>query len=220
MTIAQYDVARHNMVECQIRTNKVRQPALLDALETVAREDFLPKASRGVAYIDKELSVSGGRYLMEPMVFSRLVELADIKSDDVVLDVAAATGYGVAILAQLASTVIGIEENAELAEKGSSLLEKKGVDNAIILARPLTDGYADQAPYDAIIIEGAVEIIPEILFTQLAVGGKLLAVIKDDQGVGRATSFIKTDTGLIEKIHFDAFVTVLPGFEKKAEFVF
>ena len=219
MTTTQYTVARHNMVESQIRTNKVRYPALLEALEAIPREDFLPKSMRGIAYIDKELTISKNRYIMEPMVFSRLVELAQIQPDNVVLDIGATTGYGIAVLAHLSSTVIGVEEESELADKGSAVLEKKGVDNAIISTRPLIDGYPDQAPYDVILFEGAVEFIPQTMFDQLAIGGRLLAVLKDDQGVGRATSFVKTDTGFIEKRHFDAFVSTLPGFKKKLEFL-
>src|SRR5690606_30153493 len=110
-----YSAARFNMVEGQVRPNRVTDAALIDAMLEVPRELFVPEAVRAVAYVDEDVPIGGGRYLAEPMVFARLVQEAAIEPGDVVLDVGCASGYSTAVLARLAGTVVALESDPELA---------------------------------------------------------------------------------------------------------
>ena len=158
--------ARLAMIQSQVLPNKVTDERVTEAMNAVPRENFVPKPLRGVAYVDEDLSVGDGRYLMEPMVFARLLQSAIIKPSDVVLDVGCATGYSTAVLAQLAATVVALEENEELAERATEQLTALEVANAAVITAPLKAGYADQQPYDVIILNGSVADVPAALTSQ------------------------------------------------------
>ncbi|WP_235898961.1 protein-L-isoaspartate O-methyltransferase family protein [Iodidimonas gelatinilytica] len=213
------------MIEGQIRPNRVSDERVLDAIRTVPREQFVPKFLRGVAYLDEDLEIAEGRYLMEPMVFARLVMAADIKPDDVVLDIGAATGYSTAVLSRLAETVVAVEEDADLAGKASTKLSEQGCDNAVVIEGKLVVGAPDHGPFDVIVINGAVETIADSLMAQLADHGRLVCVRQQD-GVSRGVVFTKTSAGdgaekaVGARELFDAFTPVLPGFSKKETFRF
>jgi protein-L-isoaspartate(D-aspartate) O-methyltransferase len=211
--------ARLAMIQSQVLPNKVTNQRVTGALNAVPRENFVPKALRGVAYVDEDLPVGEGRYLMEPMVFARLLQAADVVDTDVVLDIGCATGYSSAVLAQLAATVVAVEENETLARRATEQLAALEVANAAVITAPLKDGYADQQPYDVILLNGSVPEIPEALINQLAEGGRLVAVVRGGV-VGRAV-LISREDGVINRLDlFDASVPHLPGFEKDHEFRF
>lgn len=217
--------ARRNMVDSQIRPNAVTDRRVITALLEIPRERFVPAARRTLAYIDEDLPVKEAdesgptRFLMEPMAFARLVQLADIRPADVVLDVGCGTGYSTAVLAQIAESVVGLESETGLAEMAESVLVELGVANAAIVTGPLRDGYASQAPYDVILVEGAVEEIPEGLFTQLREGGRLVTVVQDGP-VGRATLYRVAAGHVSSMTAFNVSVRRLPGFERPPAFVF
>jgi protein-L-isoaspartate(D-aspartate) O-methyltransferase len=215
-----YAAARHNMVENQVRTNRVTNPLVIQALEEVPREVFVPKQLRGVAYVDEDIDLGGGRSLMEPVPFARLLQLAEIGVDEVVLDVGCATGYSAAVLARLASTVVALESDAELSGRATALLAELGVDNVAVVTGPLAAGDASHGPYNVIVVEGAVPHIPTSLTRQLADGGRLVAVVGGESGIGRATVVVRTGETLSSRVVFDASVGPLPGFEVTAGFVF
>lgn len=214
-----YVRARTNMVENQLRPNRVTDERLLAAMAEVPREAFVPEVLRGTACVDEDLPLGGGRYLMEPVVFARLVQAARITAADVVLDVGCATGYSAAVLARLAATVVALEEDAGLRARAEANLAELEVTDATVVAGPLRDGFADQAPYDVIVIEGAVEAVPEALSDQLGEGGRLVAVVGEG-AVGRAALFLRVDGVLSRRDLFDAAVPRLPGFEVAPGFVF
>jgi protein-L-isoaspartate(D-aspartate) O-methyltransferase len=207
-----YKAARHMMVEAQLRTNRVITPELIAALESVPRENFVPRQMAGGAYVDGAVPVGNGRSLMEPMVFGRLLQTAAIKSADVVLDVGCASGYSAAVLSHVASTVVALEVDSELAGRASAALAALGVDNVAVVTGPLTAGDAAHGPYDVIIIEGQVPNVPKGLLDQLAEGGRLLAVLDDGPGMGRATLFTRFGGSISHRVIFDATVGRLPGF--------
>ena len=214
-----FAAARHHMVESQLRTNKVTDEGLIAAMSELPRELFVPPALRGIAYVDEDVPLRDGRYLMEPMVLARLIQLAEIRPSDVVLNVGCANGYSTAVLARLCTTVVAVEEVPALAEEATKRLGELGVDNAVIVEGPLASGCPEQAPYDVILINGAVERIPDELAGQLGEGGRMVAVVERD-GVGKGTLFRRQHGHLGRLEVFDAATPLLPGFEAAKGFVF
>jgi protein-L-isoaspartate(D-aspartate) O-methyltransferase len=215
-----YAAARLNMVESQLRTNRVWDPRLLEAFERIPRELYVPDRAKGFAYVDEDLPLGQGRYLMEPMVLARLVQAATVAPGDIALDLGCATGYSTAVLAQVAATVVAVEEVADFAQAASATLEAEQVTNAVVIEGKLRDGYPKQAPYDVILLGGAVAEVPRGLEGQLAEGGRMVGVVLDREGLGRAM-LMRKDEGVVSgRVLFDAYTPVLPGFERKAGFVF
>ncbi|HEV7368991.1 protein-L-isoaspartate O-methyltransferase [Arenibaculum sp.] len=215
-----YSAARFHMVEGQIRVNKVTDDALVGALKAVPREQFVPKAARGIAYVDEDIQVAPGRYLMEPMVLARLLQEAGVRRTDIALDIGCGTGYAAAILSRLAATVVAVEEDPELAARATEVLSELGADNAVVVEAPLTGGYADQAPYDVILIDGAVAEIPATILDQLAEGGRLVTVVAPKGRLGEARIFRKVSGVVSSRIIFEAGTPMLPGFQPKPAFEF
>lgn len=216
---ADFSQYRQKMVDGQLRTTDVNNAAVLSAMGSVPREAFVDERRRELAYIDEDIEIHPGRYLMEPSPFGKLVQLADIQPGDVVLDIGCGTGYSAAVLSRLASSVIALESEAVLAEKATSLLAELGFDNAVVVNGPLEKGYAAEAPYDAIVIEGAAGEIPAALFDQLREGGRLVA-IEGYGNAGVARVYVKADGVVAARRGFNAAVKPLPGFEKPQAFVF
>lgn len=219
-----FERARLKMVESQLRTEDVTDYDVLDAMGTVARERFVPERHRPLAYIDEDLVLTEPgaavpRYLMRPAGFAKLIQLVEIAGPDKVLDVGCGGGYSAAVLARLARTVVALESDARLAAAARQALADAGVANATVVAGPLAEGWSREAPYDAIVLEGAVERVPEALFGQLAEGGRLVAIV----GYGRsalATVYTKTGPEIGSRPGFSAAAIALSGFEEPKAFVF
>ena len=213
-------VARHNMVSGQIRTNRVTDERLIEAMEEIPRELFVPRAKRGVAYVDEDVEIASGRYLMEPMVLARLVQEAEITASDVVLDVGCGTGYASAVMARLAGTVIALDVDDTLAAEAEQALSAVGADNALVVTGPLADGFAEQAPYDVILVGGAVDHLPQALADQLAEGGRIVGVVREPGAVGQATLWARHRGALSSRCLFEASLPSLPGIARPARFEF
>lgn len=207
------------MISGQIKPNKVNDPRVLEAFETIPREVFVPTGLKEVAYVDGELEVAPGRFNLEPMVLARLVSAAKIEPDDVVLDVGCATGYSAAILSRLANVVVAIEQDPELVEQATENLANLEIENAAVIERPLCEGCLKQGPFNVILMAGGVEEIPEILTDQLAEGGRLVTV-KVENGISRGHVVTKTGGKLSGRDIFDAHARILPGYEKARSFKF
>ena len=211
------------MVEGQSRPNRVTDPALIVALNTVPRELFVPQEAQGIAYVDEEIQVGNGRRLLEPMVLARLLQEAEITPRDVILDIGCATGYSTALLASLASSVVAIESDPMLFELASKALSALATDAATLINCPLAKGYSAQAPYDVIVINGAVAEVPQAILKQLADGGRLVTVVAynhDIARLGQARLYRKVGNSVSHVPLFEASAPVLPGFEFKPRFVF
>lgn len=215
-----YATVRMNMVESQLRTNKVTDQRVLEGFETVARERFVPEHLKSLAYIDEDLRIKDDRYMMEPMVLARLMNAAEIEPSDVVLVVGAGTGYALAILGRIAATVVGLESDKELAKEAEAALRDLAVDNAVVIQGDMTKGNAKQGPYDVILVNGAVGEVPKTLTDQLADGGRLLTVLREGNGPGKATLMERWGTAVGRRTLFDANTPVLPGFKRQVGFVF
>lgn len=215
-----YTTARLNMVESQVRPNKVTDLRVLGALLDVPRELFVPESLRGVAYVDEDVPIGGGRYLMEPMVLARLLQTAQTGPTDVVLEIGCATGYATALIASLAARVIAVEIDADLAQTTEMNLNRLGVHNARVVVGSLASGHAVDAPYDVIVFGGAVERLPPQVIDQLAEGGRLVAVVAPPGEPGRAVLITKVGGALSRRVVFDAGTPVLPGLELEPGFAF
>ncbi len=212
--------ARRNMVESQLRTNKVVDPAVVGAMAAVPREKFVPDSMAAIAYVDEDLPLGNGRFLMEPMVLGRMLQEACPNAEDAVLLIGCGSGYSAAVLAKLCSAVFALESDFAVATKATALLSGLGADNVVVVEGPLAKGWADEAPYSLILFNGSVGEVPEAIVEQLGEGGRIVAVIADDQGLGRATLIGRRGGVLFRRTLFDANTPVLPDFIKSAGFVF
>ena len=218
--LVDYQSARLNMVESQIRPNKVTDPAIIEALLAIPRERFVPAALRGIAYVDADVPLGGGRYLMEPMVFGRLLQFAAIGRDDVVLDVGCGSGYASAVMAQLAGRVVALEEDPVQAQGAAARFAELAISNVVPAEGALTAGWLELAPYDVILFNGAVAAIPPAIAGQLAKGGRLVAVVHAEPGMGKAVLMTRVEGVYAQRIVFDAGTPMLPGFAARPGFVF
>lgn len=215
-----FTAARLNMVENQVRTNRIADEALIAAMSEVPREVFVPKPMRGFAYVDDDLDVGGGRFLIEPLVLAKLLQGASIKPTDVVLNIGDATGYATAVTAKLAQTVVALECDGDWCGRATASLGDLGIDNAAVVQGALDQGFAAQAPYDVIVFSGGVAEVPQAVCRQLADGGRLVAVVDAGTGAGKGTLVVRVGDTFGRRVLFDATTPMLPGFEIGARFVF
>ena len=212
-----YPAARQHMVESQIRPNRVTDSRIISAMGEIPRETFVPKPLLGVAYVDEVLALGNGRQLLAPMVLARLLQTAEIQSGDVVLDVGCGSGYSAAVLARLASIVVALECDPELAAIAARNVAELEIDNVAVVEGPLGDGWAKQGPYDVIVFDGAVNDVPLAVLDQLAEGGRLVAVMAGN-GIGKATLVTRFGATLSRRQVFDAAAPCLPGFAAEPTF--
>lgn len=212
--------ARFNMIEAQIRPSNVTDPRIHAAMAEVARERFVPTASKALAYADVPVPLAPGRFLMDPRNFAKLLQLAGINAGDRVLDVGCGTGYSAAVLARLAGQVVALEQDADLVRAASELLAT-AVGNIAVTQGALIEGFKGNAPYDVIFVNGAISAAPDTLLKQLAEGGRLVAVVAEGAGgQGRAHLFLKERGVVGSRPDFDADVPLLAGFKKAVGFIF
>jgi protein-L-isoaspartate(D-aspartate) O-methyltransferase len=231
-SVAARDEARYNMVDNQLRANKVHDERVLDAILRLQRDLFAPPELRVVAYIDEDLPVatgrspehsstrSSGRYLMEPMVAARLLQALAAQPKDIALVVGAGVGYEAAALGLLARGVIALEEDSELTRIGRSALVDHRIASVTYVEAPLKAGHRARAPYDVILFGGAVASIPDEISAQLGEGGRMGVVLREPGFVGRAVLITRAGAVLAQRVIFDAATPLLPGFEAEPGFVF
>jgi len=215
-----FAVARRMMVDGQVLTRDVFDPDLLAAMLEVPRERFVPPAQVALAYLDRNLPLTadGSRCLLQPMVLARLLQAADITATDRVLDVGCGTGYSSALLARLAGSVVALEEDKDLAAFARRVLRELAPQVEVVEGL-LKTGWPAAGPYDAIVLNGAAEIIPEPLFAQLKDGGRLVGI----EGEGPATQariYCSIRGEISGRSITEAAAPLLPGFARPPEFVF
>ncbi|MBX3529675.1 MAG: protein-L-isoaspartate O-methyltransferase [Rhizobiaceae bacterium] len=220
---SEYAERRLKMVDGQLRTTDVNDAALLEAIFAVPREEFVPRAKRELAYIDEDLELAASgpepRYLMEPSPFAKLVKLAAPRVGEVVLDVGCASGYSAAVLSRMASSVVALESDPVLAQTATETLSRLGFDNVAVVTGALQAGWAPEAPYDVIVVGGAVDDVPQALLDQLRVGGRLVAVVGEGNA-GFACLYLKDEAGVSARRVANAAVKPLPGFRRAPSFAF
>jgi protein-L-isoaspartate(D-aspartate) O-methyltransferase len=218
-----FAAARRTMVDSQVRTSDVTDPRLIAAMLDVPRERFLPPENAALAYLDFDAPATAPgrpvRRLLKPMVLARLIQAAEIAPGDHVLDVGCATGYSSAILARLARKVVALEEDAGLAALARDNLRALHLHHVEVESGLLTEGWPARAPFDAIILNGAVELAPEALLQQLRSGGRLAGVLGRGPA-GKAMIYRSIGGECGGRPAFDAAAPLLPGFTEPTAFVF
>jgi protein-L-isoaspartate(D-aspartate) O-methyltransferase len=217
--------ARRIMVDSQVRTSDVTDSRLIAAMLAVPRERFLPAEQTDLAYLDFDIPATTAeagkptRRLLKPMVFAKLLQAAEIADGDHVLDVGCAAGYSSAVLAQVAGSVVALEQDARLAELARDNLRALNMSRVEVVTGPLADGWPPQAPYDVIVLNGASEIAPKALLRQLKPGGRLVGVLGRGP-LGKAMLYCSIGGECGGRPIFDAAAPLLPGFAAPAAFVF
>ncbi|MGI8852650.1 MAG: protein-L-isoaspartate O-methyltransferase family protein [Methyloceanibacter sp.] len=226
--MADFERQRDVMVESQLRPNEVTDPGVLSAMRALPRERFVPPPLRGLAYMDDAIEVfpaidgAPARFLLAPMVLARLVQLAMVESKESILDVGCATGYSTAVLARLGRFVTGLEPEPELASAARATLRALDIANVEIITGALAGGHETGAPYDVILLNGSVPVVPESLLSQLREGGRLATVLtrRANLSQGKAYLFVKVRGEASGVPHFDAGARPLPGFAPEPCFTF
>jgi protein-L-isoaspartate(D-aspartate) O-methyltransferase len=210
-----FAAARRHMVDGQVRTNDVTDLRVLSALDEVPRERFLPPSAVALAYLDLDVPIGNSRRLLKPMVLAKLLHAAGLHAADRVLDVGSGTGYSAAVIARIASQVVALEQETALSKIGSAALPS----NVRVVSGPLTDGWVQEAPYDAIVVEGSTEVVPQALCQQLKDGGRLVCVLGSRPN-SKGMLYRRSGDEVGSRPIFDASAAVLPGFAKKPVFAF
>jgi protein-L-isoaspartate(D-aspartate) O-methyltransferase len=214
--------ARRMMVDSQLRTFDVNDLSLLDAMDSVPRERFVAAGRENLAYIDQDILVGTGkerRFMLSPMVQARLIQALALEPGRKVLDVACGLGYSSAVMAELGAAVIGLESDEDLAGEARKRLASVGASGISVVVGPLDRGLSGEAPFDAILVNGAIERRPDALLDQLADGGRLVCVMGRGRSA-KATLFVRTGDAFGLRNLFDAAAPSLTAFQDDPGFVF
>ena len=216
-----FKIARKNMVENQIRANKVTSFNIIKAFLDVPREKFVPDALQEISYVDEDIQLSRNRFMMKPMILARLFQSLNLKGNENILHVGSNSGYGSAILSRMCSSVISLESDKKLFETSIHTFSNMGFDNVVPLHGSMENGVEKEAPFDIIFIEGSIETEPKSLFIQLNENGKLIAIIRPANiKIGKAKLFFKISNEIGLENLFDAQVSKLSIFKSKTKFSF
>ena len=212
-----FEEMRAAMVASQLRTTAVDDSRVIKVMGEVPRERFVPAAALPIAYYDRDIALGNGRAMNAPLASARLINEAEIASTDRVLLIGAATGYTAAVLAELAGSLVALEEDATLAAQAREALA--GMANVTVVEGPLVEGWAQGAPYDAIVIDGAVEFVPDAIVHQAKIDGRVTTGVID-RGVSRLAAGRRSEGGFGLVDFADVDCVVLPGFSKPPTFQF
>ena len=212
-----FSARRIMMVDTQVRPSDVTKFPIIEAMLTVPREVYVPANKREAAYMGENVHLGSGRVLLDPRTLAKLLDALDILPTETVLDLGCGLGYSTAVIARLADAVIAVEEDEDLAAEAQTILSSQGVDNAAVIRGALAEGSAKAGPYDVIILQGAVESLPDTLLTQLKEGGRIGCIFMEG-ALGVARIGYKIDGDITWRYSFNASAPVLPGFAAKPAF--
>ena len=211
-----YKKARKNMVDNLIRPANVTNSKLLSALEDVQRDKFLPSNLGSLSYSETELLIQNDRKSISPWLLAKMLQFLDLNPRDNVLSLAAGFGYSCALMSSLANFVVAVETD-DLAQEAQARLIENGYDNILVKEGIINEGANKEGPYDAILIEGAVEYINEEIINQLKLEGKIMAIFKE-KTLGQCRLGIKTKSGVQWSNLFEANCVLLKEFKIEKEF--
>jgi len=208
---------RTMMVDTQIRPSDVTKFPVIEAMLSVPREAFVPDALREAAYVGENIDLGGGRVMLEPRTLAKLLDALDIQNDELVLDLGAGLGYSSAVIARMAEAVIAVEDDETRASEAQTILSDQGADNVVLHQGALTEGASEHGPYDVIVVQGAIEHLPQAIADQLKEGGRIGCLFAE-QALGAVRIGYKIDGEINWRFAFNAGAPVLAGFERHAAF--
>ena len=214
-----YQAARIAMVDGQVRPSDVTLYPIIEAMLRVPREAYVPLEMRPLAYIVEHINLENGGVVLAPRILAKMLESLDIKQDELVLDIGVGLGYSAAVIARLAEAVIAVEENVTLAGVAETTLSEQSADNAVMHVGPLVDGASEHGPYDVIVVEGGVQVLPDSLLAQLKVGGRIAAIFMEGPSA-QCRIGVRTLAGISWDKAFDATAPILSGFTAEKAFSF
>jgi protein-L-isoaspartate(D-aspartate) O-methyltransferase len=214
-----YKTARIAMVDCQVRPSDVTKYPIIDALLTTPREAYVQSAQRPVAYAGEHIALGNDRVLLDARTFAKILDAVNVQPNELVLDLGCGYGYSTAVLAKLAEAVVSVESDSDMADYASSTLTEQAVDNAMDKKGDLTVGNAKNGPYDVIILQGAVEEIPQTLVNQLKDGGRICAIFQQGS-FGECRIGTNTKGKVSWRSTFNASAPLINDFETKPTFKF
>ena len=215
--MSDYASRRRVMVDTQVRPSDVTKFPVIDAMLSVPREAHVPPERREAAYVGENLPLAPGRVVLDPRTLGKMLDQLDIRPDEAVLDIGCGLGYASAVAARIAGVVVGVEELPGLAEEAEAILAAQGVDNASVIAGPLTAGAPAHGPYDVVMLQGGVEVVPQAILDQIRTGGRIVALFMQGP-LGVVRIGLKSPTGLSWRDAFHATAPVLPGFARERAF--
>lgn len=215
--MSDFAARRVMMVDTQVRPSDVTKFPIIDAMLSVAREDFVPAAQREAAYLGENLDLGQGRVLLEPRTLAKMLDALAIGNDDLVLDVGCAMGYSSAVIAHMAEAVIAVEADEAMGAEAQEALSLAGADNVMVQVGPLVEGAAKHGPYDAIIVQGGVGHLPDALADQLKEGGRVACLFMEG-ALGEVRLGHKSGGRISWRMAFNAGAPVLDGFQEQVAF--
>jgi protein-L-isoaspartate(D-aspartate) O-methyltransferase len=212
--------ARFNMIEQQIRPWNVLDDGVLHLLAVVRREDFVPLAHKALAFVDMEIPIGHGQCMLAPRVEARMLQDANARKHEKVLEIGAGSGYMAALLAHQAQRVISLEINPELARMARANLQKAGIHNAEVRQFDGSVGAAAEGPFDLIVLSGSVAEVPQSLLAQVKVGGRLLAIVGEEPVMCTTLITRDSETGFTTRVLWDTAAPPLQNFPVPSHFHF
>lgn len=214
-----FEDARTAMVDCQVRPSDVTKYTVIDAMLTVKRENFVPTNYRDVAYAGEHISISENRVVLDPRVTAKLLDLASVGPADMVLNIGCGYGYMSALLAHMADFVVAVDDDEDRVAQASQNLTDGEYDNVVVETNELQGGAPSHGPYDVVVLEGAIEHLPQSISDQIKEGGRVVSIFAEN-GVGQCRLGQKSKSGITWRRAFDATAPVIPGFEAEKAFEF
>lgn len=202
---------RTMMVDTQVRPSDVTKLPIIESMLAIPREAFVSGPLMEAAYVGENLNLGGGRVLLEPRTLGKMLDALDVKPNELVLDIAPATGYSTAVIARMAEAVVAVEPDSALADEAEAAFATVGATNIVLERADATFGAPSYGPYDAIIIEGGIEVFPATLTDQLKDGGRVAALFCDGN-LGTVRLGVKSHGRILWRDVFNASAPVLDGF--------
>lgn len=212
-----FTTSRTMMVDTQVRPSDVTKFPIIEAMLSVKRENFVPDLKRDVAYMGEHIYLGGGRVMLDPRTFAKMLDAVTIDQKDIVLDLGCGLGYSSAVLARMCEAVIALEDDPDRVAQAETRLGEAGADNVAVIEGVLSEGAAKHGPYDIILIQGAVQTVPDALLEQLKEDGRIVAIFTEG-ALGEARVGVKVNGTVSWRMDFNASAPVLSGFEKQSAF--
>ncbi|MEL7033076.1 MAG: protein-L-isoaspartate O-methyltransferase [Pseudomonadota bacterium] len=212
--------ARKVMVDSQVRVNDVTSSEVVSAFSSIPREVFVPKGMRASAYAELEIETSDARAMWLPRDLGKILVALEAEASDVSLVIGAGAGYSAALLGHMTDAVIALEDDEALVDAMAERFAEIGMDEAVPVQGALSDGLAEQGPFDIILVAGMIEEVPQAWLDQLSDGGRLAVVVATGRGVGAARIYKRAGDTFSYREAFECCPPILPGFEAEKAFVF